>query len=159
LSSGARTDVADSVAKTFATQYLPNITTALPDSANNAFEVPAPILLPEADLAALTAVGLGTCSGLITAIDAGNASPASPLFETATQAFVVAGPYCVTNIVLGDVNLPYYLSTTELLHDWWKADCTSGATLQALGSEIVANLLQTAQIGINNDYCQLVSEG
>jgi Pla-1/cef family extracellular lipase len=156
LASGAVLATADQIAKTFASQYLPNIHTVLPDSAGNAFEALAPILLPATDLAALTAVGLNTCSGLMAAITAGSTSP---LFETASETFAIAGPYCVTSIVSGDVDLPYYLSTTAPLTDWWKAACTSGATLQALGEENVTNLLLAEQVGANNDYCQLVSQG
>lgn len=155
LARGAELATADQMAKTFASQYLPNINTVLPDSAANAFEALAPILLPATDLAALTAVGLNTCSGLMAAITAGSGSP---LFETASETFAIAGPYCVTSIVSGDVDLPYYLSTTAPLTDWWKAACTSGATLQALGEENVTNLLVAGQVGANNDYCQLVSQ-
>ena len=156
LASGANIKNADLMANTFASQYLPNINTRLPDSAGNAFEALAPILLPEANLAALTAVGLDNCSGLLATIRAGSASP---LFEIANKTFAIAGPYCVTNIVLGDVDLPYYSSTTDPLNDWWKAACTSGATLQFLGEENVVNLLQSGQTGLHNDYCQLVSKG
>jgi Pla-1/cef family extracellular lipase len=156
LTTGEDMAVADTTAKLFAAQYLPNINTQLPDSAANAFEALAPILIPEADLAVLTSIGLDTCSGLMAAISAGSESP---LFETASQTFAIAGPYCVTDIVSGDVDLPYYLSTTDPLNEWWKAACTSGATLQALGEDNVTNLLQAGQVGANNDYCQLVSEG
>jgi Pla-1/cef family extracellular lipase len=156
LASGASLATADLMAKTLASQYLPNINTSLPISAGNAFEALAPILLPEANLTALTAIGLNTCSGLMAAINAGSASP---LFETASETFALAGPYCVTNLVSGEVDLPYYSSTTAPLNDWWKAACTSGATLQALGEENVSNLIQAGQLGSNNGYCQLVSQG
>lgn len=104
----------------------------------------------------LTAVGLNNCSGSFAAIRAGSASP---LFEIANKTFAIAGPYCVTNIVLGDVDLPYYSGTTDPLNDWWKAACTNGATLQVLGEENVDTFLQSGQTGLHNDYCQSVSKG
>lgn len=49
LASGADIKNADLMVNTFASQYLPNINTRLPDSVGNAFEALAPILLPEAN--------------------------------------------------------------------------------------------------------------
>ena len=139
----------------FAAQYLPTISTALPDTGLNAFEVLGPLVLSAEQLAQLTALGLNTCSGLMSAL----ADPSSPLFATASETFSTAGPLCAATRVLGQVDLPYYLSKTNPKGDWWKAACTNSAMLQSLGAEAIGGLIQGGAVGVNNDYCQLASGG
>ena len=151
LAAGA--DLATATAT--AIQFLPSITTELPTTAANVFEAFAPFILTTEELAGLTAVGLNTCDGLIAAVS----DPTSPLNATAISTFATAGPFCAASIVEGEVKLPYYLSTSEPTSAWWKAACTSGATLKSLGADLVMQLIQGGQIGANNALCQLASDG
>ena len=142
-------------ANAFASQYLPAITTVLTTGADTVFENFSSLLLSTEEIAGLTAVGLNTCDGLIAAVS----DPSSPLNATAAATFAVVGPFCTSTIVEGEVKLPYYSSTTNPATDWWKAACTSGATLQSLGAEIVSGLIEAGQTGANNTLCQLASNG
>ncbi len=151
LASGA--DLA--TANAFASQFLPTITTELTAGLDNVFENLSSFLLSPEQLAGLSAVGLDTCDGLIAAAS----NPASPLNGSATENLALIGPFCTSTIVAGEVKLPYYSSTTNPANDWWRGACTSGATLQALGAEIVTGLIQAGQVGANNARCQLTSDG
>lgn len=142
-------------AQAFASQYLPTITTEVTSGADNVFENIAPLLLSAEELAGLASVGLDTCDGLIAAVS----DPSSPLNATATATFGQVGAFCNSSIVDGEVNLPYYSSTTNPGSEWWTAACTSGATLQALGTEIVTGLIQAGHVGPYNGLCQLASDG
>lgn len=141
------------VAQQFAAQYLPSIVTQAPSKGAAAFDYLAPALLSSEQLAQLTAVGLNTCAGLLSTL----ADPSSPLFSTAQQTFATAGPYCATNRVEGTVKLPYYQNVENPLGDWWRAACTNGAMLQALGAETVTSLIQAGAVGANNALCQAAS--
>jgi len=147
------TDLA--TANAVASQYLPTITTELTSGADSVFENLSSLLLSSEELAGLSAVGLDTCDELIAAVS----DPTSPLNATASATFAFVGPFCTSTIVEGEVKLPYYSSTTNPANDWWRAACTSGATLQSLGSEIVSGLIQGGQVGTNNALCQLASGG
>jgi Pla-1/cef family extracellular lipase len=151
LASGA--DLA--TANASASQYLPTITTKLTSGLDNVFENFSSLLLPSAELAGLEAVGLNTCDGFVAAVT----NPASPVNAIATPLIPLIMPYCTATIVEGDVKLPYYSSTTEPASNWWKAACTSGATLTALGAEVVGGLIQAGQVGTNNALCQSASGG
>ena len=151
LATGADLATANAVAS----QYLPTITTELTTGADTVFENFSSLLLSPSQIAGLTAVGLNTCDGLIAAVT----DPTSPLNATATDTFALVGPFCNSTIVTGEVKLPYYSSTTNPASDWWRAACTSGATLQSLGAEIVTGLIQAGQVGANNALCQLASDG
>lgn len=151
LASGA--DLA--TAKAFASQYLPLITTDFTANLDNVFENFASLLLTEAELAGLASVGLDTCDGLIAAVSDAD----SELNVQATATFAQVGLFCNATIVEGEVKLPYYSSTTSPASDWWQSACTSGATLQSLGTEIVTGLVQAGQVGANNALCQLASDG
>ncbi len=142
-------------ANAFASQYLPTITTELTAGPDTVFENFSSLLLTAEQLAGLAAVGLDTCDGLIAAVS----NPVSPLNATATATFASVGSFCTSTIVEGEVKLPYYSSTTNPSGDWWRAACTSGATLQSLGSEIITGLIQAGQVGDNNGRCQDASGG
>jgi Pla-1/cef family extracellular lipase len=142
-------------ANAFAYQYLPTITTELTAGPDTVFENFSSLLLTAEQLAGLAAVGLDTCDGLIAAVS----NPASPLNATATATFASVGPFCTSTIVEGEVKLPYYLSTTNPSGDWWRAACTSGATIKSLGVEIITGLIQAGQVGDNNARCQDASGG
>ena len=142
-------------ANMFASQYLPAISTELTAGIDNVFENFSSLLLTSEQLAGLAEVGLDTCDGLIAAVS----DPSSPLNATATATFASVGAFCTSTIVEGEVKLPYYSSTTNPGSDWWRGACTSGATLQSLGAEIVGGLIQAGQVGANNALCQLASDG
>ncbi|GAC32030.1 VolA/Pla-1 family phospholipase [Paraglaciecola polaris] len=139
---------------TVARAYLPQLNTSTAD-VPNAFEFLAPSLLSATELAQLEAVGLNTCAGLVSAV----MDSTSPLNAVATETFETAGPFCAAKRVEGEVKLPYYLSTTDPLGDWWRAACTSGATLQLMGAETVGALIQAEALGPNDALCQLASDG
>jgi Pla-1/cef family extracellular lipase len=151
LESGADLATANGVAL----QYLPTITTELTSGADTVFENFASLLLSAEQIAGLTAVGLNTCDGLIAAV----MDPSSALNATASVTFASVGSFCTSTIVEGEVKLPYYSSTTTPSNDWWRAACTSGATVQSLGAEIVTGLIQAGQVGPNNEHCQVASGG
>lgn len=142
-------------AQQIAAQYLPAIITSAPTKGATAFEYLAPILLSAEQLAQLQAVGLNTCAGLTATL----ANPSSPLYETALQTFTTAGPLCAAKRIEGTVNLPYYLNPKNPLGDWWRAACTSGAMLQAMGAEQVGSLISAGAVGPNNALCQAASGG
>ena len=144
-----------SAAQQFAGQYLPAIVTHGPTNGATAFEYLAPSVLSADQLLQLKAVGLDSCAGLMTTL----ANPASPLFSTAQQTFATAGPLCAAKRVEGTVDLPYYLNPTNPLGDWWRAACTNGAMLKALGAEKVAALVQAGAVGPDNGLCQAASGG
>lgn len=135
--------------------FLPNISTALTEGSDKVFDNFSSLILSADELAALQAVGLDTCDGLIATVS----DASSPLNATATETFDLVGQFCTSTIVAGEVKLPYYSSTTAPAVDWWEAACTSGATLQALGTEIVTGLLSAGEVGSNNGLCQLASDG
>lgn len=140
-------------ASQFAAQYLPSITTQAATNGATAFEYLAPSILSAEVLAQLTAVNLNTCAGLMSTLE----NPSSPLFATAQQTFASVGPYCAASRVAGTVKLPYYLSPAEPLTDWWRAACTNGAMLKALGADTVTALVNAGSIGPNNALCQAAS--
>lgn len=142
-------------AEALASQYLPAITTELTVGFDNVFENFSSLLLSAEQLAGLEATGLNTCDGLVAAVS----DPTSPLNTIATENFALVGSFCTATIVEGEVKLPYYSSTTNPANDWWRGACTSGATLQSLGTEIVTGLIQAGQVGTNNALCQLASDG
>jgi Pla-1/cef family extracellular lipase len=151
LASGASLPAAQQ----FAAQYLPAIVTSAPTKGATAFEYLAPLLLPAAQLAQLQAVGLDTCAGITATL----ATPSSPLYATAVTTFNTAGPLCAAKRVEGTINLPYYLNPNNPLGDWWRAACTSGAMLQAMGAEQVGALIAAGAVGPNNALCQAASGG
>jgi Pla-1/cef family extracellular lipase len=151
LATGADFATANAVAS----QFLPTITTELTSGLDRVFENFSSLLLTSEQLAGLTAVGLNTCDGLIAAVS----DPTSPLNATASQTFALVGQFCSSTIVEGEVKLPYYSSTTNPANDWWRGACTSGATQQSLGAEIISGLIQAGQVGPNNAMCQLASDG
>jgi len=142
-------------ANALASEYLPNITTELTTGPDTVFENLSALLLPADQLEQLNAVGLNTCDGLIAAVS----DPTSPLNVTATATFASVGSLCTSTIVEGEVKLPYYSSTTNPANDWWRAACTSGATLQSLDVEVITGLIQAGQVGPNNAKCQVASGG
>ncbi|MCC2615501.1 hypothetical protein LJ739_04510 [Aestuariibacter halophilus] len=139
-----------------AAQFLPAIVASDSGLADTAFDVLAPSLLGD-QLAQLQAVGLGSCDGLIAAVS----NPASPLFSTAASVFPQVGAFCAASLKQGNINLPYYLSTTEPLTDNWRAACTNGLIMQSLGAETIGNLLAAGTIstGVNNELCQAATGG
>lgn len=138
-----------------AAQYLPAIVATSPESDPNAFEVLAPFFFDADSMRALEAVGLDSCEGLITTL----ADPTSDLYETAASTFATAGPFCAAKRVEGQINLPYYLSTSEPLTERWRAACTNGAMLQILGEDTISALVAAEQVGDNNALCQAASGG
>lgn len=142
-------------AQQFAAQYLPAIVTHAPLKGATAFEYLAPAIMPAEQLAQLKAVGLDTCAGIISTL----ADTSSPLYATAQQTFATAGPLCAAKRVEGRVNLPYYLNPTNPLGDWWRAACTNGAMLKALGAQTVGALVQGGAVGPNNALCQAATGG
>jgi len=124
---------------------------------DTAFDALAPTLLGSATLAQLQAVGLNTCSGLVSAV----LNPASPLNPTATQVFSQVAPFCAASMKQGSINLPYYLDAADPLNGRWSAACTNGLALQTIGAENIGALLANGTIttGPNNELCQLASGG
>lgn len=124
---------------------------------DTAFDLLAPTLLGADQFAQLSAVGLGTCSGLIGAVT----NPTSPLFATAASVFPQVGAFCAASLKAGSVDLPYYLSAADPLTGRWTAACTNGLALQTIGAEQIAALLGngTLTAGPNNDLCQAASGG
>lgn len=139
-----------------AAQYLPAIV-ASEGVADTSFDILAPTLLGSDQLAALTAVGLNTCDGMIAAIS----NPESPLFPTAASVFPQVGAFCAADLKSGTINLPYYSDPVDPLNGRWKAACTNGLALQTIGSEQIGALLANGTItaGPNNELCQAASGG
>lgn len=140
-----------------AAQFLPVVPIGEHPAATTAFDLLAPVLIDGAQLAQLTAVGLGTCDGMIAAVT----NPASPLNATASAVFPSVAAFCAANMKQGSIDLPYYLSTTDPLVDRWSAACTNGLALQTIGAEQIGALLGAGTIsaGPNNDLCQAASGG
>jgi len=137
-----------------AAQFLPAIPVseaAVPD----AFSAVAPGVLGAETWAQLGALGLDSCAGLA----AGMSDPNPQIAGTAQQVFGQLGAFCAASMKQGSITLPYYLSTTNPQGDWWRAACTNGAMLQALGQEQVASLIAQGQVGDNNLFCQQASQG
>ena len=141
---------------TAAGQFLPVIR-ATDAAVDTAFDVLAPTLLGAEQLAALSAVGLDSCSGLIGALS----NPASPLFPTASQVFAQVGSFCAANVKTGTINLPYFLDTDAPLTGRWSAACTNGLALSAIGAATIPGLIQSGAVGVgaNNDLCQAATGG
>lgn len=139
-----------------AAQFLPVIPVS-ESPIGNAFNALAPVLLGAEQFAALNAVGLGSCEGMIAAVS----DPTSPLFATAAGVFPQVGAFCAASMKQGTIDLPYYLSPTEPLTDRWTAACTNGLALQTIGAEQIGALLAAGTItaGPNNDLCQAASGG
>ncbi|QHJ10177.1 Lysophospholipase VolA [Paraglaciecola mesophila] len=135
-----------------ARDYLPQLNVS-GDNVSNAYEALGSQLGDT--YTALQAQGLGTCAGLYAALEASAGSPSAEL----TQAVTFAGPFCAAKRIEAEVKLPYYLSTTNPLGDWWRAMCTSGATLQLMGAETVTSLIQGGAVGPNDALCQQASGG
>ncbi|MGJ8682827.1 VolA/Pla-1 family phospholipase [Paraglaciecola sp.] len=140
-------------AQLFAKQYLPTIKVEALSENSNAFESLASRILAPDELEQLTQVGLNTCAGLLNTIN----QPDSPLYEVATQTFNSVGAFCAAEVVGGTVDLPYYSNPIQPKTDWWKAACTSGATLKLLGADVITGLIQAGQVGGNNTLCQQAS--
>jgi len=122
---------------------------------DTAFDALATTLLGEDGVAALAAVGLDSCSGMIGAL----ADPTGPLFQTAASTFAQVGPFCSASLKAGTINLPYYLNPQNPLGDWWRGACTNGAMLNALGAETIGGLVASGAVGANNDLCQAATSG
>jgi Pla-1/cef family extracellular lipase len=146
--------LAQGVSPEVAVQFLPVIPVG-EAVVPNVFEALTPLLIPEANLAGLTAVGLNTCAGLIGAL----ADPTGPLFPTAAATFASVGPFCAAQMKQGSIDLTYYLSPTAPLTDSWQAACTNGLALQGIGAQGVGALIAAGAVGPANDYCQAASAG
>ncbi|NCP64210.1 MAG: hypothetical protein GW763_05925 [Paraglaciecola sp.] len=139
-----------------AAQYLPVIQVDA-SADKTAFDVLAPSLLSAEQLAGLRAYGLDSCAGLTATL----ANPTSPLFSTAASTFAQVGPFCTVKVASGSVNLPYYLSTTAPLTDFWHAACTNGLALRGIGAANIPGLIAngTLPVGPYNSLCQAASGG
>lgn len=137
-----------------AAQYLPVIAVS-EAPVEDVFSAVAPGILGEQTWGQLNALGLDSCSGLA----AGLSSTDPQVAGTAQQVFGQLGAFCAASLKQGSVTLPYYLSTTDPLGEWWRAACTNGAMLKALGEEQVAALISQGHVGDNNMFCQLASQG
>jgi Pla-1/cef family extracellular lipase len=124
---------------------------------DTAFDALAPTLLGSATLAQLQAVGLDSCSGLVSAV----LNPESPLNPTATQVFSQVAPFCAASMKQGSIDLPYYIDAADPLNGRWSAACTNGLALQTIGAENIGALLAAGTIttGPNNELCQQASGG
>jgi Pla-1/cef family extracellular lipase len=142
-------------AQNAALNLLPRITTDSAATPTNAYEQLFPLVFDGTQQAQLSTAGLNTCSGLL----ANAGDPNSPVQQLAIDTLTTVGAFCAANIMSANVNLPYYLDPNAALTGRWKAACTSGATLNALGPDAVAGLVQAGQVGPNNTMCQLASDG
>jgi Pla-1/cef family extracellular lipase len=97
------------------------------------------------DLLALTQPGL-SCDAIVAGVLAGDA--------TATATFPAVAGACATDLKMGSITLPYYLSSTNPLGDYWKGACTNGVMLQLLGGEQIGGLVANGAVGPNNATCQ-----
>ncbi|WP_416305306.1 VolA/Pla-1 family phospholipase [Neptunicella sp. SCSIO 80796] len=134
-----------------AAAYLPAVTiddAAVPD-VFTAFKATGVISAEQ--VAGLAQLGLNDCAS----VAAGTQSSNPVVAGTAAQ---MVG-FCASNLKQGSITLPYYLSTTNPLGDWWRGACTGGSVLQSLGAEVVGNLVANGAVGSNNDLCQVASEG
>lgn len=140
-----------------AAQFLPVVAVGESPIATTAFDLLGPTLLGSDQFAQLSAVGLGSCAGMIAAVT----NPESPLFPTASAVFPQVAQFCAASMKQGSINLPYYLSTTDPLTESWNAACTNGLALQTIGAEQIGALLAAGTItaGVNNDLCQAASGG
>ena len=148
--------LAQGVSPQVAAQYLPSITVAEQQNAT-AFDVLAGALLSADQIAGLEQYGLKSCSALTATL----ATPTSPLFSTAVSTFAQVGPFCASQVSSGSIDLPYYLSTTAPLSDFWHAACTNGLALQGIGADNIPSLIAngTLAVGSNNALCQAASNG
>lgn len=151
LAAGA--DLATAQAQ--AAQFLPVILANESLVGDTAFDVLAPRLLSEAELAGLTAAGIATCDAMVSVL----ADPSDPRYATVASVFPSVAQFCAADLKAGSINLPYYLSTTNPTGDWWRAACTNGAMIQALGAETVGGLVANGAVGPNNALCQAASGG
>jgi Pla-1/cef family extracellular lipase len=140
-----------------AAQFLPVIAVNESPIATTAFDLLGPTLLGSDQFAQLSAVGLGSCAGMIAAVT----NPDSPLNGTASAVFPQVAQFCAASMKQGTIDLPYYLSTTDPLTESWSAACTNGLALQTIGAEQIGALLAAGTItaGVNNDLCQAASGG
>ncbi|MFT5674282.1 MAG: Pla-1/cef family extracellular lipase [Paraglaciecola sp.] len=122
-----------------------------------AFDVLASSLLSPEELLGLQGVGLDSCAGLTAVL----ADPTSPLFATAAATFAQVGVFCSAQLSYGNINLPYYLSTSAPLSESWNAACTNGLALRGIGAENIPGLIanETVVVGPYNDLCQAASGG
>lgn len=150
------TAVSQGVAPEAAASLLPVIA-ATDAPIDTAFDALATTLLGEEQFAQLSAVGLGTCEGMIAAVT----NPASPLFATAAGVFPQVGGFCAASVKQGSINLPYYLDTQDPLAGRWTAACTNGLALSAIGAENIPGLIGNGTLGVGpyNDLCQAASGG
>ncbi|XOV78249.1 MAG: VolA/Pla-1 family phospholipase [Aestuariibacter sp.] len=138
-----------------AAQFLPVVLANESALGDSVFDVLAPQLLTAEQLAGLTAAGIATCDAMVAVL----ADPSDPRYATVAATFPSVAQFCAADLKAGSVNLPYYLSTTNPLGDWWRAACTNGAMLQALGAETVGGLIANGAVGPNNALCQAASGG
>lgn len=138
-----------------AAQFLPAIL-ANEAPVDTVYDVLAPSILPADVLATLEGFGVNSCNAMLGVL----ADPTNPLAPTVGQLFPSVAPFCAAELKAGNINLPYYLSTTNPLGDFWRSACTNGAMLSALGAETVGGLVQTpGVVGPYNDLCQAASGG
>jgi hypothetical protein len=109
-----------------------------------AFDALGGVLLSPEQLLELQGVGLDSCSALTAAL----ADPTSPLFATAAATFAQVGAFCAAQLSYGNIELPYYLSTTAPLSDHWNAACTNGLTLKAIGAENIPSLIANGTVSV-----------
>ncbi|MBC3764664.1 VolA/Pla-1 family phospholipase [Neptunicella marina] len=102
-------------------------------------------------VAGLNQLGMTNCGAVVAGLQSSN-----PVVSATAQQMV---GYCAASMKKGQISLPYYLSSTNPLADWWRSACTNGFAAGSLGAEVVGNLIQAGAVGPNNDYCQVASEG
>lgn len=139
-----------------AAEYLP-VVTLTESGVDNAFDALAMQLLEPEQLNLLTAAGLNTCEGIVTALQ----DPTSAAFAAASDIFPLVGPFCAASVHSGTVDLPYYLSTSDPIFDRWRGACTNSLALETLGADNIPALIQDGSVtlGANNDLCQQFTNG
>jgi Pla-1/cef family extracellular lipase len=90
------------------------------------------------------------CGQIVAGVQAGDA--------TAAAAFADAAPLCATKMKVGNITLPYYLSSTNPLGDYWKSACTNGVILQLIGADAIAGLVAAEQVGPNHAMCSALNQ-
>ncbi|AWL11768.1 Triacylglycerol lipase [Saliniradius amylolyticus] len=128
---------------------LPEVTASV--AAGSVYPQILQVSLPADQLAGIQAAGLDNCSNLFTAAGAGD--------PTAGQLVGQFGAFCAADLAVGSASLPYYSSADMPMDQWWRAACTSGAMLQAMGQEQVTQLIAAGAVGENNALCQALSDG
>lgn len=136
-------------------QFLPIIYANENPVVDTPFDMFAASIVGEEQLAGLQGLGVGTCDAMAAVLQ----DPTNPLFSTVAGLFPSIATFCAADVKSGTVDLPYYLSTTNPLGDWWRAACTSGIMLSVLGAETVGSLIQSGAVGPNNDLCQAATSG